>query len=85
VCQKTVGSQLIIQWTGVQYLSPKPVVSFQAILDGSNDKIEFVYGPTHAATGAAATIGLENQIGSSAKQLSSNTANMSPNTIFTPM
>jgi hypothetical protein len=60
-------------------------VSFQAILDGSNDKIEFVYGPTHAADGSAGTIGVENQTGTTAKQLSSNTVNQSPNTIFTPM
>jgi hypothetical protein len=84
VCQKTVGSQLIIQWTGVLYMTTT-VVSFQAILDGSNDKIEFVYGPTHAADGSAGTIGVENQTGTTAKQLSSNTVNQSPNTIFTPM
>lgn len=84
VCQKTVGNQLVIQWTGVLFLTTT-VVSVQAILDGSNDKIEFVYGPTHVATGSSATIGLENQTGTGAKQLSSNTVNMSPNTIFTPM
>jgi hypothetical protein len=84
VCQKTVGTKLIIQWTGVLFQTTT-IVKSQAILDGSNDKIEFVYGPTHAATGSSATIGLENQIGSAAKQLSFNTANQSPNTIFTPM
>ena len=48
-------------------------VQFQAILDGSNDSIEFVYGPNHAATGAVtdadegATIGVENLGGTKSK------------------
>jgi hypothetical protein len=84
VCQKTDGTKLIIQWSGL-LLDDDSEVSFQAILDGANDKVEFVYGPTHAADGSAATIGLENQTGTAAKQLSSNTVNQSPNTIFTPM
>ena len=84
-CQKTSGTKLILQWTGTLFSPTSQVISMQVILDGANDTIEFVYGPTHTATGSSGTIGIENQIGSAAKKLSFNTAGAAPNTLFTPM
>jgi hypothetical protein len=83
-CQKTVGTKLIVQWTGTTYVGSQ-VVQFQAILDGSNDTIEFVYSGTHVPTGADATLGVENQIGSAATKLGFNTAASVAPTLFTPM
>lgn len=82
-CQKTMGTKLILQWGGT-FFGSSTQVSFQVILDGSNDTIEFVYGPTHAGTGSSATIGIENQAGTQAIKLSFNQTNMAPKTLFTP-
>jgi hypothetical protein len=46
ICTKTAGTKLTIQWTGLTFDGETPV-QFQVILDGSNDSIEFVYGPDH--------------------------------------
>lgn len=85
-CSKTAGSKLIIQWQGKVFGSPAmgPVVRFQAILDGATDTIELVYDTTHAADGATATIGLENQIGGAASKVGFNTAGTATATLFTP-
>lgn len=72
ICSKTAGTKLTIQWTGVT-VAGGTRVEFQAILDGSNDSIELVYGPNHAATGevtendVGATIGVENLAGTKSK------------------
>jgi hypothetical protein len=85
-CQKTAGTKLIIQWSGTLYdVTPVQSVEMQLIIDGANDKLEFVYGPGHTATGSGGTVGLENQLGTSAKKLSFNQAVAATPTIFTPM
>ena len=44
-CQLAAGTKLTIQWTGTLFnVTPTQTVSMQLILDGSNDKVEFVYG-----------------------------------------
>jgi hypothetical protein len=83
VCQKTSGTKLIIQWDGELY-SNGAVVQFQAILDGANNTIEFVYGGAHVPTGDAASIGIENQVGSAGSKVGFNTANTAIGTVFTP-
>ncbi|NVB83255.1 MAG: hypothetical protein HOV81_33090 [Kofleriaceae bacterium] len=86
ICRKNTGSKLIIQWTGRRY-SGSTAVQFQAILDATNDTIEFVYGPGQAAanTGSTATIGIENQVGSAASKVGFNAAGTTVPKLFTPM
>lgn len=78
VCTKTIGSKLVVQWTGNQFLAPKPAVSFQAILDGADNTIEFVWGAGHAGTAASATVGIEDPIGNSTNKVGFNQAGMTP-------
>lgn len=86
VCSKVTGTKLTIQWEGVLYnVTPEQTVQMQAIIDGSNDTIEFVYGAGHTATGAGSTVGIENQGGSGAKKVSFNTAGAAAPTKFSPM
>ncbi len=72
VCTRTVGTRQTIQWSGVIFGTMTTVVA-QAILDGSNNTIEFVYGP-QTALGGAATIGVEDPSGSAGTLVSFNTA-----------
>lgn len=60
VCTKVAGTKLIVQWTGTPFGGTE-VVDFQAILDGSNNTIEFVYAADQDATedGGGATVGVE--------------------------
>lgn len=85
VCQKTVGTKLIIQWTGNVFFA-STTVQFQAILDGATDTIEFVYGPNMQATGSTSTVGVENVAGTSAVKIGFNTAVITPNSskLLTP-
>jgi hypothetical protein len=90
ICTRTIGTQLVVQWTGNRFLALTQTVRFQAILDGSNNTIEFVYGATHVPTGAGstATVGIEDQVGSSANKVGFNAANTTPANMsikFTPM
>jgi hypothetical protein len=82
-CQKTVGTKLILQWTGEIFFFGDPV-EVQMIIDGATDTIEFVYGPGHLSDGSLSTIGLENADASLGVKLSFGTVNPSPNTLFTP-
>ncbi|HEY6034574.1 MAG TPA: hypothetical protein VIV58_09955, partial [Kofleriaceae bacterium] len=50
ICTKTVGTKLVIQWTGDEYNSGTGV-AFQTILDPTDSSIEFVYGAGQAANG----------------------------------
>ncbi len=50
ICTKTAGTTTIIQWTGDEYFFTVPV-EFQAILDTSDNSIEFVYGANNASDG----------------------------------
>jgi hypothetical protein len=85
-CQKTVGTKLIIQWAGTLFnVTPVQSVQMQLIIDGSNDKLEFVYGAGHTVTGSSGSVGIENQTGTAAKKLSFNTVTAAAPTIFTPM
>lgn len=74
VCTKTVGTTLVVQWVGQTFSGDSPV-AFQAILDGSDDSIEFVWGGAHVPTGGAATVGIENQDGTVAHLIGFNQAN----------
>jgi hypothetical protein len=78
VCKKTVGTKLIIQWTGREEASVSigggnyvdgPAIRFQAILDGSDSSIEFVYDSAHVANSTNATIGIEDRTGLVASQI----------------
>lgn len=85
VCTKTVGSKFVVQWTGAEldFIFTYPV-QFQAIIDTSNETIEFVYGPDQdtVADGLYSTIGVENEDGSDGQTLGL----VGPNTsrLFTP-
>lgn len=46
ICTKAVGSSRIIQWSG--FAETKPV-QFQLILNGTDQSIEFVFGPKHTS------------------------------------
>lgn len=83
VCRKTSGTKLIVQWEGVRW-NTTTTVQFQAILDGANNTIEFVYGGSQMATGDSATIGIENQVGSAGSKVGFNTASTATGTVFTP-
>lgn len=88
ICTKTIGTKLVVQWTGNRFNAATQIVQFQAILDGADNTIEFVWGPGHIPTGGTATIGIEDQVGMSASKIGFNAANTSPpNTAvkFTPM
>lgn len=88
VCTKTSGTKLIIQWHGTPY-NQTPIASFQAILDGSNGKIEFVYDSVQDATlnGASATVGVESSLGVAGYAVGINTASVMPghSILLTPM
>jgi len=60
VCTKTTGTKVIVQWDGVPYAETGEV-HFQAILDGSNNTVEFVYAATQDAAndGSEDTVGLD--------------------------
>lgn len=74
ICTQIVGNTLVVQWTGVVYPSTSGIaVQFQAIFDPSGS-IELVYGPNQQGNGTSATIGVEDQTGTYAVQLSSNAA-----------
>jgi len=57
VCQRTGNTTLTIQWTGDD-LNTGASVQFQATLDSTDNLIQFVYGPAHAANGSTASVGL---------------------------
>ncbi len=83
VCRKTSGTKLIIQWEG-DLFSSGDAVQFQAILDGADNTIEFVYGGEQVPTGDEATIGIENQPGRAGSKVGFNTANTATGKVFTP-
>ena len=84
VCQKTIGTKLVVQWTGFNY-NTLDDVEFQAILDGATGTIEFVYGAGHTDDASGATIGLESWSGNQTSKVSYNTAAGNAPTLFTPM
>ena len=78
ICVKEEAAKVTIQWVGNEYVAGTGVgatVAFQAIFN-MNGTINYVWnaGAAHAATGAAATIGLENLGGTFGHQISHNTA-----------
>jgi hypothetical protein len=84
ICTKTVGTTLVVQWTGVVYPSTSGIaIQFQAILDPSDNSIEFVYGAGHQGDGTSTTVGVEDQTGTSAVQIASSTAgSVTPSSSF---
>jgi hypothetical protein len=89
VCTKPVGSKLVVQWTAHVFNAPaSAVVQVQAILDPTDDSIEFVWSSAQKADGASATVGIEDIAGLAGKQLSFNMAgSVAPSTAtkLTPM
>jgi hypothetical protein len=85
ICQETRGTKLVIQWDGDTFGSGSQPIQFQAILDGANDTIEFVYGSANMVNGSLGTIGLENQVGGAASKIGFNTAGTIAPRLFTPM
>lgn len=86
VCTRTIGTTLVVQWAGTTYSGTS--MAAQAILDGSDSSIEFVYGAGQVATGATATVGIEDQAGGTANKVGFNTAGTTvPGTsyLFTPV
>ena len=63
ICTKTVGSTLVVQWTGTLFSPSTTLIQFQAILDPADSSIEFVYGSGHQANGSSATVGVEDTAG----------------------
>ncbi|HEY4244718.1 MAG TPA: hypothetical protein VGM88_33115 [Kofleriaceae bacterium] len=49
ICTQTVGTRLIVQWTGDLFSAP---VTYQAILDGADSSIRFAYPAAMMQTGA---------------------------------
>jgi hypothetical protein len=80
ICTKTIGSKLVVQWTGTLF-SSTTTIQFQTILDATDSSMEFVYGPNQADSGASATVGVEDQAGQYGVQYEFNTAGtVTPNT-----
>jgi len=84
ICTRTVGTTLVVQWDGLDF-SDDNTVQMQAILDGSDGSIEFVYGPNHDQSGDQATVGLEDQAGGTANKVGFNMNNTTtgPGYLFT--
>jgi hypothetical protein len=84
ICTKTVGNKLVVQWVGTLYAS-STTIQFQAILDPTDDSIEFVYGPNQGDNGTA-TVGVEDAAGEYGVQYEYNSAGPAPNTslLLTP-
>ena len=87
LCRKddAVAETVTYQWTGNIWATATQL-QFQSILH-SNGVIDFVYGPTHAATGATpdsdgngATVGAENLTGTFGHELVFNQALVTANT-----
>jgi hypothetical protein len=74
ICTKTVGSKLVVQWTGTLFSPTTTAIQFQAILDPTDNSIEFVYGSGQQANGSSATVGVEDQAGAYAVQYEFNSA-----------
>ncbi|MEJ7599611.1 MAG: hypothetical protein WKG01_17015 [Kofleriaceae bacterium] len=58
ICARTVGTRQTIQWTGEDF-SNGDQVELQAILDASDDSIEFVWGPGTTAPGTSGASGIQ--------------------------
>jgi hypothetical protein len=88
ICTKTVGTRLVVQWTGKVAGPGAATVETQAILDGATGSIELVWGPNHAPNGAEATVGIEDQVGLAASKIGYNTAGAAAagtTVVLTPM
>jgi hypothetical protein len=87
ICTKTIGTKLVVQFSGNLFSPSTTLVQFQAIFDGADNSIEFVYGPNQQGNGSSSTVGLEDQSGTYAVQSSFNASgSVLPDTAkkFTP-
>ncbi len=80
MCSATVGTapnrQLVIKWTAMNFASNVPKkdtpasMTFYAVLNEGSDRIDLVYasmtGPSSRAQGGSATVGAQNETGTSA-------------------
>jgi len=64
-CTKNVGTTVVVQWDGLD--TANAAVHAQAILDGANSSVTFLWSSAQTATGANATIGIEDAAGVNAR------------------
>ncbi|MBP9085950.1 MAG: hypothetical protein KBG15_07510 [Kofleriaceae bacterium] len=83
ICRLNGTNKVTIEWKGAEYggfFGPGAAVRFSATLY-STGQVDFAYAPTHAGTGAGATLGLTNLAGTAGNQVSRNVAgSTAPNT-----
>ena len=58
ICSKVEGTKQIVQWEGEDF-NTGDLAQMQAILDGADDSIEFVYGTGQSAIGTEGTRGVQ--------------------------
>lgn len=73
VCVRNDANRTIVEWTGELFFVGTPV-QFQASIYNTNSRVEFAYGPQHAANGSSATGGIENAGGTDGIQAFRNTS-----------
>jgi hypothetical protein len=85
VCRKDGADRVTVQWVGHRYNAPSDTVAFQVVFHQTG-VIDFIYGANQAATGATATVGLENLAGLFGQQVLKDMAGIMPSTsrTFTP-
>jgi hypothetical protein len=81
ICRKDEATKVTVQWTGKTF-NDDSAVQFQIVMNSSG-KIDFIYGPNHRATGASATVGVEDATGTAGIQVFRNDATGTiPNSSF---
>jgi hypothetical protein len=58
ICRENTATSVTIQWVGFRYGDPTTTVQMQAVLH-DDFTIDYIYGATHLANGAAGTVGSE--------------------------
>ena len=81
LCTKLTGTKLTIQWVGEEFsvFGGGASVAFQAILDSSDDSIEFVWGDQQA-DGTLGVSGVQNLAGNRATTVGQRSPFVAPNT-----
>ena len=74
ICTKTVGSSLVVQWNGTLFSPSSTVIQFQAILDPTDNSIEYVYQSQASSRRVGVTVGVEDQAGAYGVQYEFDTA-----------
>jgi hypothetical protein len=74
VCERADGQRFTIQWTGFQYLTSNTVAVQLTFVSAGTLELQYGSGALHTATGAGATVGLEDASGTAGLQLGFDTA-----------